>query len=157
MFKKINNLSLRTAVAVQSAAVSSENRVRATAGKGFAGAAVATLVMPGAAMAARSGKEQQSVLNFVDSVSGFLLAIFAGVFIAVFVWGAMLIVTSAGNEGRAAKGKKTIMNAMIGLGLVAAMFLLRGLLINVIDSVDGGRGSGGAPKDGGDVRDTLNP
>lgn len=156
---KINTLALRSVVALQTWSMDAHQRLTATAAKGTAAGVVASLAVPAIASAARTSaaKEQSKVTDFISNVTGFLLAIFAGVFACVFVYGALLIVTSAGNEGRASKGKKTLMNACIGLGLVAAVFLLRGLLLAIIGSVDGGSGGSSAPKSGNDLRERLNP
>jgi predicted permease len=158
MFTKLKNLSLRSGVALQTSSVDAIERLSGPAAKGTIAGTVFTFMLPAVSFAATgAGKEQGKITDFIRNVTGFLLAIFAGVFICVFVWGALLIVTSAGNEDRARKGKKTLMNACIGLGLVAAVFLLRGLLLSIVGSVDGGGKGTAAPSTGNDIREQLNP
>jgi hypothetical protein len=57
----------------------------------------------------------QSAFQIVERILSLLLSITGMVGIISFIWGALIYFTSAGNEDRAAKGKKQIIYSVLGL------------------------------------------
>ncbi|MCX6797123.1 MAG: pilin [Candidatus Doudnabacteria bacterium] len=82
------------------------------------------------------------------SISGLLLKginialIFAGLIAVVFIiLGGFWFLTSAGNEETAEKGRKTLLNAVIGLVVIIMSFAIVRVVGNVLTNDSGGSGS----------------
>ena len=62
--------------------------------------------------------------GFLSGIVNLLLGLVGILAVAAIVWGAITIITSAGEEGKAAKGKKAILYAIIGLFAAMASFII---------------------------------
>jgi FMN-dependent NADH-azoreductase len=67
-----------------------------------------------------------------------ILLIFAGIIAVVFIIiGGYQYLTSAGNEEQAEKGQKTLINAIIGVAIVALAYTIINVIVNTISSNSG--------------------
>lgn len=83
-------------------------------------------------------------LNGASSVSDLIarvieiLLMFGGVIAVVFVViGGYWYVTSAGNEEQAEKGRKTLLNAIIGVVLIVLSYVIINVIVNLVSSTSG--------------------
>ena len=81
---------------------------------------------------AAGAKTGGSVADLTTYVGG--KALFWGTVIAVLmvVWGALQYSMSAGDPGKATKGKKTIISACIGIGIMLLAAVIVMLVINTL-------------------------
>lgn len=81
---------------------------------------------------ATSASKESSVASLATYVGG--RALFWGTVIAVLmvVWGALQYSMSAGDPGKATKGKKTIISACIGIGIMLLAAVIVMLVINTL-------------------------
>jgi uncharacterized membrane protein YidH (DUF202 family) len=74
----------------------------------------------------------QSVSQLIVEVINIML-IFAGAIAVIFVIiGGYQYLTSAGNEETAEKGKKTLINAIIGVVLIIMSFVIINVIVNLV-------------------------
>lgn len=75
-----------------------------------------------------------TLTEFISGVIEILLS-FAGSLAVLFVIiGGFIYITSAGNEERAEKGKKTLVNAIIGIVVIIMSYVIINVIINLVSS-----------------------
>lgn len=83
-----------------------------------------------------------SITDLLGAVSNFLFAISIPIATIMILWGAFLILTAAGRPAQIEKGKKAILWAVVGFGLVA---ISGGITFIVQDILSGGGGGNYVP------------
>lgn len=78
--------------------------------------------------------------SLIRTVIQWILGITFGIAVLFLIIGGFWYITSAGNEETAAKGKSTVINAIIGIVIIA----LSWVIVNVITGLVTGTGSGTA-------------
>ena len=84
----------------------------------------------------------QDVCALIDSVTKFLFLIVAPIAGLMILWAAFQILTAAGDPAKFATGKRTIVYALVGLGVVA---LSRGIVAIVVGLLGAQGGTGLCP------------
>ena len=81
------------------------------------------------------------VTSLIATVINWLLAIAFGIAVLFLIIGGFWYITSAGNEEQSDKGKKTILNAIIGVVIIVLSYVI----VNVISNfASGGSGNSNA-------------
>lgn len=82
---------------------------------------------------------KQDISDFNGSLGGFIIALLkilgalvAVLALAALLWGALMYITSLGDEGKAETAKKIIMYALIGLLILGAAGIVVNVAINLI-------------------------
>ena len=78
---------------------------------------------------AKRGKTVQEIVKLVIDWALYLAAIIAVIFIII---GGYFYITSAGNPTQAAKGRATLVNALIGLALVVLSYIIVQIVYNFL-------------------------
>ncbi len=81
------------------------------------------------------GEGQNAVIDFVQTLTSFLIYISAGIAVLFVVYGGFLYLTSAGDEQKAKSGLETVKNALIGLMLVIFSYTIVNTLIIISKSL----------------------
>lgn len=81
-----------------------------------------------------------SVTSLISTVINWLLGIAFGVAVLFLIIGGFWYITSAGNEEQSDKGRKTILNAIIGIIIIVLSYVI----VNVVSNFASGAGSSGA-------------
>jgi hypothetical protein len=89
---------------------------------------------------AQSGKARENIVSLIQGVSTFVLMIVGAAIVVMAAWGAFLYITAGGNSNRATKAQQTIKNVAIGLAVGAAIFLIRSVVLDLIDGAGDGSG-----------------
>jgi uncharacterized membrane protein YwzB len=82
-----------------------------------------------------------SVSGLIRMVINWLLGIAFGIAVLFLIIGGFWYITSAGNEETAEKGKKTAVNAIIGIVII----ILSYVIVNVVSNLVASSGGGGTP------------
>lgn len=101
----------------------------------------ASLAHADPATTANSGGET-NITNLVTRITNFVIAILAGLSIMMFVYAAILFVTSGGSQQMIDRAKETTKYVVVGVALAAGVFVLRNLVIDVIGGATGPDGKG---------------
>lgn len=84
-----------------------------------------------------------SISEIVGNVIRALLSLVGALFFVMFLWGGAQYLTAGGDAEKVNKGKTTLVNAIIGLVIVALSYVIVVQIIDVI--VAGGTGQGQTP------------
>lgn len=87
------------------------------------------------------GAEDSTVNGLILVVIGWLLSIAFGLAVLFLIIGGFRYITSAGNEESAEAGKKTVINAIIGIVIIVLSYVI----VNVIANTVSGLGGAGVP------------
>lgn len=80
-----------------------------------------------------------TVNDLISTVIGWVLGITFGVAVLFLVIGGFWYITSAGNEEVASKGKNTVVNALIGIVIIALSYIIVSVVSSTVSSgVSGG-------------------
>lgn len=82
-------------------------------------------------IAQQSGLSVREPEEFIKLAINTLLSFVGLVALAVVIWGGVLYITSAGDEDRAAKGKRLVLYAIVGLLLIGASAIIVNLAISL--------------------------
>lgn len=74
----------------------------------------------------------QSIPEFIAFVIQLLLLLAGGVAVLFVIIGGFWYITSAGNEETATKGKKAVINSLIGIILILLSYLLVSVIVNTV-------------------------
>jgi hypothetical protein len=85
-----------------------------------------------AARGAAGVREFNSIGDFILAVLGVVAALVAVLALVALVWGAVMYITSLGDEGRVEKAKKIIIYALVGLLILGVAGILVNVVINLI-------------------------
>jgi hypothetical protein len=61
-----------------------------------------------------------------------LLGLSGSFALAMFVWGGIQMIISAGNSAKFENGHKTVMNALIGLAIIFCSYLIINFVLNIV-------------------------
>ena len=86
------------------------------------------------ARAAAGVKGFGSVSGFILSVLAVVGSLIAVLALAALVWGAIMYITSLGDEGKTEKAKKIILSALVGLLILGAAGIIVNVVINLIST-----------------------
>jgi hypothetical protein len=75
---------------------------------------------------------QNGIATLILNVAKWVIYIVGALAVIFLIWGALLYLTSAGDEGRAKSGKKTIINAVVGLILAILSFTIVNLIQTIL-------------------------
>lgn len=84
------------------------------------------------ARAAAGIREFNSLGDFILAILAVITALVAVIALVALVWGALMYITSLGNDEKVEKAKKIIMYAIIGLVILGAAGILVNVVINLI-------------------------
>lgn len=76
--------------------------------------------------------------GFIGNIINWLLSIAFGVAVLFLIIGGFWYITSAGNEENAEKGKKTVINAIIGLIIIILSYVIVNVVVGFGSTVAGG-------------------
>ncbi len=69
------------------------------------------------------GSPSQVVVGIIQRVINWLLALSGTLFLVMFVWGGVQYIIWGGDSSKAAKGQKTLVNAIIGIAIVLLSYV----------------------------------
>jgi hypothetical protein len=72
------------------------------------------------------------VNGLIATVIDMVLFITGAIAVVFLIYGGYLYITSAGNEENAEKGKKTIVNSLIGLVIVILSYVIVNVIVNLL-------------------------
>ncbi|MEM1311999.1 MAG: pilin [Patescibacteria group bacterium] len=87
---------------------------------------------------AAQGADQNTIANIILNVASLLTFIAGAVAVLAIVYGGILYVTDNGSGESATKGKKILINAVIGLVITIIAFTIVGLVGNLVQGNLGG-------------------
>lgn len=96
-------------------------------------ALAATVILPNPLCTKNSNTCIDSIDKLITTISDYILTLIAGLAVIMFIYAAILFLTSAGNEGKLGKAKSALFWAIVG----AAISLAGKGLIAVINAVIG--------------------
>lgn len=158
----LNTLALRGLVGLQTTALAGTAKSKQLVSSPLEGPFARMQVLTGAmltwllmgsgvafAQASKTGDSQDGVVSIINTAATWLILLIGAASVLMFAWASFLFVTSAGNSKAIEMAKTTAKNVVIGIALAASIYLIKGLIINVLD------GAGGASKNDSGTRETL--
>ncbi len=91
-----------------------------------------SILGPLAGSDAEPARTVEAVTELIIRLQNIVFAIAGGVAVAMIIWGAIVLLTSSGNEERTAKGKKILTYAIGGIILIVASYTLIRIFIEVL-------------------------
>lgn len=82
---------------------------------------------------------ETDLLNFVSTIIQWAAALMGVILLVMFVYGGLTLALSVGNKDRADAGKRTIFYAIIGVGIVAAAYVLSDYILSALFATSVGR------------------
>lgn len=79
-----------------------------------------------------SGLRSGDLPTFVATIIRWLIGLIGVVLVAMFVYGGVMYATSAGNDERVETGKKIMIYAVIGTGIIVVAFIASDYIINAL-------------------------
>ncbi len=92
----------------------------------------AQLVDPGCPQGLKCDSTTRSLPDLIQFVINIILSITALIALLFLIIGGFWYITSAGNEETAEKGKNTVINAIIGLVIIALSYVIVRVVINFV-------------------------
>ncbi|GMU25119.1 hypothetical protein KJZ71_04275 [Patescibacteria group bacterium] len=77
---------------------------------------------------------------FIGTAVNALLGIFGALFLVLILWGGLQYMFAQGEPDRIKKAKQTIINAVLGMIIVAASYAIANFVLTTISSATGGGG-----------------
>lgn len=77
-------------------------------------------------------KTYSSLSDFVLAILKIVATLIAVIALAALIWGAVMYVTSMGNDSRTETAKKIILYALIGLAILGAAGIIVNVVLNII-------------------------
>lgn len=111
-----------------------------TGGTGFPGSGTGGTPQPGSGFGGTGGGglfsldnplQYDSVVKLLNAIARFLLTIAVPIATIIIIYGAFLILTSAGEIDKVTQGKKAILYAVIGLAIMLLFRVLMALLASL--------------------------
>lgn len=94
----------------------------------------AQLVDPGCPPGLKCDSSTRSLPELIQFVINIILSVTALIALLFLIIGGFWYITSAGNEETAEKGKNTVINAIIGLVIIALSYVIVRVVINFVTS-----------------------
>lgn len=86
--------------------------------------------------------QNNTVFGFITTIVQWILGITLGVAVLYLIYGGFRYVTSGGNETSAEVGRKTVMNAIIGIVIIILSYVIVNVVANfVLGSAGAGTGA----------------
>ena len=76
---------------------------------------------------------ESNLNNFIVKIINYALAVTLAIDILFLIIGGFFYLTSAGNEGQAEKGKKTVINAVIGLIIIMLAYVIANVVASFFE------------------------
>lgn len=77
-------------------------------------------------------KNYTSLSDFILAILAVVATLIAVIALAALIWGAVMYVTSMGNDSRTETAKKIILYALIGLAILGAAGIVVNVVLNII-------------------------